>query len=470
MKEWMERGLKTYSNPKKGIKKLGWKLVPPGVGPTFKEGAYGNIKLAYNRKETGVPLESRHLAIAKVQQLSLYFEEIWSEVQILRGIVHENIIDCYGVFAVDTRARPSGLLGSMSSWLTSFWQDTNEKDVWIMLEYASAGDLNKEIERYWDPDHDAHPVIPESGALYYMKQICAGVKHLHDKHICHRDLHPGNILLKYKSDNTKVCMITDFGLSMVLSDDAECFGRLIKAGFENTDAAFQNDCLYLQGMVSQLVKGRNKSVPNLSREVQMLISPETRDSRYTESIDNFLSLPWFKMKAVVPIPKAATPLLDPHDVEEMGYLPPLDPAGTLSPGEQPVRQKSLPDRMRKSVTGIPSRLRAWSGRSRTQSGIEVPAAEQGRSSSPQAGPSHATDSPHRRQSLSQRFRQSVHNLAHRKPSRGASDEESPAAAAAAPGPSRSDPTPAQRSAGASLRDRTRSLGQAMSRPFRRNRQ
>lgn len=100
------------------------------------------------------------------------------------------------------------------------------------MEYANAGDLNKEILRY--PGQR----IPESGAKFYARQIGSGLRYLHHKGIIHNDLKDRNILLKYNRNGNKTCLLCDFGLSVISSkarpikvpevrDDVYRFCRLI---------------------------------------------------------------------------------------------------------------------------------------------------------------------------------------------------------------------------------------------------
>jgi serine/threonine protein kinase len=50
--------------------------------------------------------------------------------------------------------------------------------------------------------------------------ICKGVKYLHDRHIVHGDIKPGNILL-FKENKKYIAKLTDFSLSRICKDKVE---------------------------------------------------------------------------------------------------------------------------------------------------------------------------------------------------------------------------------------------------------
>ena len=213
---FLKHGFRTYSRSELGLAALGWKEIPVGSGPEISGGAYASVRLAYKLADRGLPLESRHLTAAKIQSLysanltrpsnNKTYVRVWEEVEILKGLVHKNIVGFYGMFAVDPQ---------LSTDHTDCYtcKSYDYRCFWILLEYANAGDLAKEIRRYNELS------IPEPGARYYMLQICAGVQYMHHKRIIHNDLHTRNILLKYKPDGTKVCMICDFGMSIIVKPD-----------------------------------------------------------------------------------------------------------------------------------------------------------------------------------------------------------------------------------------------------------
>ena len=80
-------------------------------------------------------------------------------------IVHEQIIEVYDVKS---------------------WDDS----MWIMMEYCDLGDLNQYFKRNWPLRNDIYQKVK------LMQQIINGIAFLHQNDIVHRDIKPGNILLK----------------------------------------------------------------------------------------------------------------------------------------------------------------------------------------------------------------------------------------------------------------------------------
>ena len=309
MDKFMRWGFRTYTTTDAGLAALGWKELPAGGGPEITPGAVAAISLAYKLSDRRLPLESRHLSVAKIQGLSHAhgleaYDRVWTEVEVLRGLVHENIVGFYGMFAVDPHME--------TDHDGNYKRDSRFPDhriLWTLLEYASAGDLVKEVKRYEIKS------IPESGVRYYMLQMCRGLEHLHDKRIIHYDLHPGNVLLKYKPDGTKVCMICDFGLAHIMRPD-EPIGQ----------HTFQPDISSVRRLAVYMMQNISRSP-----EAKEMISGRLPGHKHPSKIAEFLAFPWFNGPVHAPIPKEPTPLLQPEVVEQIGYLPPLDAAGTTSP-------------------------------------------------------------------------------------------------------------------------------------------
>lgn len=78
---------------------------------------------------------------------------------------------------------------------------------YIAMEYFPSGDLTQKLTGKLELE-----TVNE-----YIRQICSGLVAIHDLHIVHRDIKPGNILLR--KDGTLA--ITDFGVAKNLTSDVE---------------------------------------------------------------------------------------------------------------------------------------------------------------------------------------------------------------------------------------------------------
>lgn len=152
-------------------------------------------------------------AIKVLSKLHMTHDQLeWtrSEVSLLAGLDHPNIIKLFGVY--ETRA-----------------------DVFLAMELCTGGALFDEIinQRLWestgwlgyccpciffDSDHvnerDKRP-YSEKEAAYYVREILQGIEYLHEQDIVHCDLHMQNILFQNETLDSPLKII-DFGLSQKL--------------------------------------------------------------------------------------------------------------------------------------------------------------------------------------------------------------------------------------------------------------
>ena len=87
------------------------------------------------------------------------------------------------------------------------WMDS----MWIVMEFCDLGDLNKFFEKYLLR-------LDMTNKVNLMRQIAKGIAFLHQNNIVHRDIKPGNILLK-SCKGYAVVKLGDFGLSKILDPD-----------------------------------------------------------------------------------------------------------------------------------------------------------------------------------------------------------------------------------------------------------
>ena len=119
------------------------------------------------------------------------FDRFLQEYELIAEIEHPNIVKIYDLGVTDDHAH-------------------------IAMEYVDAGDLKRRISAG----------INEPDALRYLKQMASALSKIHEVGILHRDLKPGNVMLR--SDDS--IALIDFGLAkrmrlrMELTDEGEIFG------------------------------------------------------------------------------------------------------------------------------------------------------------------------------------------------------------------------------------------------------
>lgn len=81
----------------------------------------------------------------------------------------------------------------------------DQDQAWVIMEYVAGPNLREVLDR--------HPQgLPLEEAVRCMRGVAAGVAHLHDSGLVHRDLKPGNIF-----DDVGIIKIGDYGLSKFIS-------------------------------------------------------------------------------------------------------------------------------------------------------------------------------------------------------------------------------------------------------------
>ena len=78
---------------------------------------------------------------------------------------------------------------------------------YLVLEYMAGGDMQRLCrERSLDAKR----------AIFYIEQVCAGLRHAHSKGVIHRDIKPHNLLLTKDLETVK---IADFGVARIHAED-----------------------------------------------------------------------------------------------------------------------------------------------------------------------------------------------------------------------------------------------------------
>lgn len=114
------------------------------------------------------------------------FDRFMREYQIIAGISHPNIVRIYDIGVADDH-------------------------VFIAMEYFPRGDLRRRVKQGMSPE----------AALSVLQQMAAALAVVHAQGVLHRDLKPGNVMLR--TDGT-VALI-DFGLAKEIAQEESITGR-----------------------------------------------------------------------------------------------------------------------------------------------------------------------------------------------------------------------------------------------------
>ncbi|XP_004387972.1 myosin light chain kinase family member 4 [Trichechus manatus latirostris] len=106
-------------------------------------------------------------------------DEVKNEISIMNQLDHVNLIQLYDAFE-------------------------SKNDMVLVMEYVDGGEL---FDRIIDENYN----LTELDTILFIKQICEGIRHMHQMYILHLDLKPENILCVNR--NTKQIKIIDFGLA-----------------------------------------------------------------------------------------------------------------------------------------------------------------------------------------------------------------------------------------------------------------
>ncbi|XP_057364028.1 inhibitor of nuclear factor kappa-B kinase subunit epsilon isoform X3 [Manis pentadactyla] len=153
------------------------------------QGATASVYKARNKK-------SGELVAVKVFNTASYLrprEVQGREFEVLRKLNHPNIVK---LFAVE--------------------ETGNSRQKVLVMEYCSSGSLLSVLE---SPEHSFG--LPEEEFLVVLRCVAAGMNHLRENGIVHRDIKPGNIMRLVGGEGQSIYKLTDFGAARELDDDEQ---------------------------------------------------------------------------------------------------------------------------------------------------------------------------------------------------------------------------------------------------------
>ncbi|GES74181.1 Pkinase-domain-containing protein [Rhizophagus clarus] len=203
----------TRSPEQRDVKELPLGVGNYIVGTEIGRGSFASVYKGYNKKthET-VAIKS----VLKSKLTKKLFENLESEIQILKGIRHDHIVQ-----------------------LVDFKKSDTDTHIHLIMEFCSMGDLSNYIKRRGDvngiaaTDPGAPPLKHTTNGLneyvvrHFLLQLANALEFLRSQNLIHRDIKPQNLLLqppptdKQKghivgSPDLPILKIADFGFARIL--------------------------------------------------------------------------------------------------------------------------------------------------------------------------------------------------------------------------------------------------------------
>ncbi|KAL7300519.1 hypothetical protein TKK_0006518 [Trichogramma kaykai] len=153
------------------------------------KGATGAVFQGVN-KNNGEPV-----AVKTFNQVSLMrpVDVQMREFEVLRKVKHENIVK-----------------------LLAIEEEQDGRGKVIVMELCTGGSLFNILD---DPENTYG--LAEEEFLLVLEHLSAGMKHLRDNNLVHRDLKPGNIMKFIADDGSTIYKLTDFGAARELQEDQQ---------------------------------------------------------------------------------------------------------------------------------------------------------------------------------------------------------------------------------------------------------
>nr|XP_010975406.1 myosin light chain kinase family member 4 isoform X1 [Camelus dromedarius] len=137
-------------------------------------GRFGRVHKC-EEKATGLKLAAKIIRTRGTKDK----DEVKNEISVMNQLDHVNLVQLYDAFE-------------------------SKNDIVLVMEYVDGGEL-------FDRIIDDNCNLTEFDTILFIRQICEGIRHMHQMNILHLDLKPENILCVNR--DTKQIKIIDFGLA-----------------------------------------------------------------------------------------------------------------------------------------------------------------------------------------------------------------------------------------------------------------
>lgn len=134
-------------------------------------------------KSSGTSVAVKQMDKAQLPKRGVRREDIEREVSVMKVVRHDNILRLF-----------------------DFCEDSQY--ISFVLEYCEGGDFGDKVK-------ERGSSVTEEEACRWMSQICAAIRALHGKDVCHRDIKPDNFMIS-RGDARGVIKLADFGLATIL--------------------------------------------------------------------------------------------------------------------------------------------------------------------------------------------------------------------------------------------------------------
>ena len=168
--------------------------------------------------------------------------------------------------------------------------ETTNDVMFVLMELAELGSL----EEYYENN-----VLSESTCRSLFRDLVMGIKHCHDNHVVHCDIHPQNLLL----DKRGILKLSDFGNARILeddqliTDDSNAFRDIWNAGYSLYSMVYGFTPFHFHCYTSleSLLSTRDDSRPGVSDACKDLIQTIVQcDSENWPTPAEILDHPWMK--------------------------------------------------------------------------------------------------------------------------------------------------------------------------------